>query len=38
LSIATGIDDLREGVRLIEEASKDRDGFAAYMESGDPLY
>jgi aspartate/methionine/tyrosine aminotransferase len=38
LSIATGIDDLREGVRLIGEASTDRDGFAAYLESGDPLY
>ena len=38
LSIATGIDDLREGVRLIGEASKDRDGFAAYLNSGDPLY
>jgi aspartate/methionine/tyrosine aminotransferase len=38
LSIATGIDDLREGVKRIDEASKDRDGFAAYLESGDPLF
>ena len=38
ISIATGIEDLREGVKLIEAASKDRDGFAAYLESGDPLY
>lgn len=38
LSIATGIDDLREGVKLIGEASKDRDGFAAYLSSGDQLY
>lgn len=38
LSIATGIDDLREGVRLIGEASKDSEGFAAYLSSGDPLY
>ena len=38
LSIATGIDDLREGVKRIGEASKDRDGFAKYLDSGDPLY
>lgn len=38
LSIATGIDDLREGVKRIEKASKDKDGFAAYLESGDPMY
>lgn len=38
LSIATGIDDLREGVSRIEHASKDKDGFASYLESGDPLY
>jgi aspartate aminotransferase len=38
ISIATGIEDLREGVRLIETASQDRDGFAAYLNSGNPLY
>ncbi len=38
LSIATGIDDLREGVKLIGDAAKDREGFATYLESGDPLY
>jgi aspartate/methionine/tyrosine aminotransferase len=38
LSIATGIDDLREAVQRIAEASLDRAGFAAYVESGKPLY
>ncbi len=38
LSIATGIDDLREGVKRIGKAAQDREGFAAYMDSGDPLY
>jgi bifunctional pyridoxal-dependent enzyme with beta-cystathionase and maltose regulon repressor activities len=38
LSIATGIDDLREGVKRIADASQDRDGFAAYMKSGKPLH
>lgn len=38
LSIATGIDDLREGLKRIAAAAVDRDGFAEYMKSGDPLY
>jgi len=38
LSIATGIDDLREAVKLIAKASRDRAGFAAYLKSGKPLY
>jgi aspartate/methionine/tyrosine aminotransferase len=38
LSIATGIDDLREGVKRIADASQDRDGFAAYMKSGKPSH
>ena len=38
LSIATGIDDLREGVKLIGEASRDNNGFADFLKSGDPLY
>jgi len=38
LSIATGIDDLREGLKLIAAAASDKDGFAAFMKSGDPLY
>jgi len=38
LSIATGIDDLREGLDLIAAAARDEDGFAAYMKSGDPLF
>jgi len=38
LSIATGIEDLREGVKRIAKASTDKDGFAAYVTSGDPLF
>jgi aspartate/methionine/tyrosine aminotransferase len=38
LSIATGIDDLKEGVKRIAQASQDRDGFAKYLDSGKPLY
>lgn len=38
LSIATGLDDLREGVRRIAAAATDRQGFAAFLKSGDPLY
>jgi aspartate/methionine/tyrosine aminotransferase len=37
ISIATGIDDLEEGVSRIEAASWDRDGFREFMASGDPL-
>ena len=37
LSIATGIEDLREGVNRIKDASKDRDGFAEYLKSGNPF-
>ena len=38
LSIATGINDLREGLKLIAQAARDKQGFAAYMKSGDPLF
>jgi aspartate/methionine/tyrosine aminotransferase len=38
LSIATGIDDLKEGVKRIAQSSQDRDGFAKYLDSGKPLY
>ena len=38
LSIATGKDELREGVARIATAAADRKGFAAYLKSGDPLY
>jgi aspartate/methionine/tyrosine aminotransferase len=38
LSIATGIDDLKKGVKRIAQASQDRDGFAKYLDSGKPLY
>lgn len=37
ISIATGIDDLKEGVARIEAASRDRDGFREFLASGDPL-
>jgi len=38
ISIATGIDDLKEGVERIAKASKDRDGFARYVKEGKRLY
>jgi aspartate/methionine/tyrosine aminotransferase len=38
ISIATGIDDLRQGVERIAEASRDKDGFRAFVEKGDHLY
>jgi aspartate/methionine/tyrosine aminotransferase len=38
ISIATGLDDLREGVDRIAAAARDREGFAAFMASGEPLY
>jgi aspartate aminotransferase len=38
LSIATGIDDLREGLGLIAQAARDEHGFASYVKSGDPLF
>ena len=37
ISIATGIDDLREGVARIDAASRDGDGFKEFLSSGDPL-
>ena len=38
LSIATGLDDLKEAVERIGRATKDREGFAAFLDSGDPLF
>jgi bifunctional pyridoxal-dependent enzyme with beta-cystathionase and maltose regulon repressor activities len=38
ISIATGKDDLKEAVERIRQAAQDRDGFAGYLDSGDPLY
>ncbi len=38
ISIATGIDDLREGVDRIAQASGDKDGFKAYINEGNRLY
>jgi len=37
LSIATGMDRLREGIRRLEEAGDDREGFARYLEEGGKL-
>lgn len=37
LSVATGLDDLREALRRIAAALDDRAGFAAWLGSGDPL-
>jgi aspartate aminotransferase len=38
MSIATGMDDLREACGRIDEASRDRDGFAAWVARGENLY
>jgi aspartate/methionine/tyrosine aminotransferase len=38
ISIATGIDDLREGVDRIARASRDKDGFQAFVKEGRRLY
>jgi aspartate/methionine/tyrosine aminotransferase len=38
LSVATGLDELREAVDRIGAASTDRRGFADYLESGAPLF
>jgi aspartate/methionine/tyrosine aminotransferase len=37
LSIATGLDQLREGIRRIDAASRDRDGFQDYVAKGGKL-
>ena len=37
LSIATGMDQLREGIRRIAEAGEDRAGFERYVEEGGKL-
>ena len=37
ISIATGIDDLKEAVERIAAAAKDRDGFMKYIEDGNRL-
>ncbi len=38
ISIATGIDDLREGVSRIAKAAKDRAGFEAFVKEGKRLF
>jgi aspartate/methionine/tyrosine aminotransferase len=38
LSIATGSDDLREGLRRIEAAADDKAGFARFVREGQHLY
>lgn len=37
LSVATGLDELREGLGRIAAAAADRKGFEDYLASGDPL-
>jgi aspartate/methionine/tyrosine aminotransferase len=37
LSTATDMDSLKEGIRRIEEASKDREGFGKFMAKGEHL-
>jgi aspartate/methionine/tyrosine aminotransferase len=34
ISVATGLDDLKEGMERIRAASRDRDGFAAFVREG----
>ena len=38
LSIATGLEDLKEGVSRITTASKDKAGFLAFVEEGRRLF
>lgn len=38
VSIATGIDDLKEALKRIDKASKDKTGFAEYIKKGHRLY
>jgi aspartate aminotransferase len=38
ISIATGKEELERGLENIARAAQDRDGFQAYMSSGNPLY
>jgi aspartate/methionine/tyrosine aminotransferase len=38
LSIATGLDELKEGVKRIARASRDREGFADFVKEGKRLY
>ncbi|MFH0799721.1 MAG: aminotransferase class I/II-fold pyridoxal phosphate-dependent enzyme [Pseudomonadota bacterium] len=38
ISIATGIDDLKEGMKRLADAAKDKDGFAAFVKEGKRLF
>ncbi len=38
ISIATGMDDLKEGMKRIAAAAKDKAGFAAYVQEGKRLF
>jgi aspartate/methionine/tyrosine aminotransferase len=38
ISIATGMDDLKEGVERIGKASRDKEGFQAFVKEGKRLY
>ncbi len=38
ISIATGLDDLKEGINRLAKASKDKQGFAEFVKKGEYLY
>jgi aspartate/methionine/tyrosine aminotransferase len=38
ISIATGMEDLKEAVRILGTAARDREGFAAFVKEGRRLY
>lgn len=38
ISIATGMDDLKQAVQIIARAARDREGFAAFVKEGRRLY
>jgi aspartate/methionine/tyrosine aminotransferase len=38
ISIATGMDDLKQAVQIIARAGRDREGFAAFVKEGRRLY
>jgi hypothetical protein len=38
ISIATGMDDLKQAVQIIGKAVRDREGFAAFVKEGRRLY
>jgi aspartate aminotransferase len=38
ISIATGMEDLKQGLQILGKATRDRDGFAAFVREGRRLY